>query len=99
MKYNASKLRNCVLYPVVRPTANKKLFCFPFAGNGASIYLRWAERISDNIEVCPIELPGRGRRFRDPLLHRFSDVIESLSEAILPHLNKPFAFFGHSMGA
>ena len=29
----------------------------------------------------------------------FLPLIESLTEALLPHLDKPFAFFGHSMGA
>ena len=32
-------------------------------------------------------------------LTRMPDLVEAISQAILPYLDKPFAFFGHSLGA
>ena len=36
---------------------------------------------------------------REPSFTRLEPLIEALLPALLPHLDKPFAFFGHSMGA
>lgn len=36
---------------------------------------------------------------REPPFTRLSAVVEQLAHAIEPHLEKPFAFFGHSLGA
>ncbi|NET30971.1 MAG: thioesterase [Cyanothece sp. SIO1E1] len=51
------------------------------------------------MEVCPVELPGRGIRFKEPLLTHLQSLLQALGPAIVPYLDKPFAFFGHSMGA
>lgn len=74
------------------------LFCFPFGGGGASAYRLWS-RALEQVEVCPVQLPGREGRFSEPALTRFPEVIDRLAEALAPHLSRPFAFFGHSMGA
>lgn len=82
-----------------RDNARLRLFCFPYAGGGAAIFRTWARDLPKEIEVCAIELPGRGTRLREPLFTRLPTLVEAISPAILPHLDKPFAFFGHSMGA
>jgi medium-chain acyl-[acyl-carrier-protein] hydrolase len=80
------------------PRAHVRLFCFPYAGGSSQTYRSWPEALSPEVEVCPVRLPGRGSRIREP---PFKDV-HSLVEAFLPvmarYLDKPFAFFGHSMG-
>jgi len=35
----------------------------------------------------------------EPAFTRLAPLIEALTAALLPHLDKPFAFFGHSLGA
>lgn len=75
------------------------MFCFPYAGGSALVFRTWSERLSPDIEVCPIQLPGRGTRLTDPPFTRLSLLVESLACALFPLLNKPFAVFGHSMGA
>ena len=52
-----------------------------------------------DVEVCPIQFPGRGTRLMEPPYSRLSLLVEALAEAILPLLDKPFAFFGHSLGS
>ena len=78
--------------------AKLRLFCFPFAGGGASTFSSWSTSLNSNIEICPIELPGRGYRIAEQPFARLEPLVSELALALLPYLNKPFAFFGHSMG-
>lgn len=81
-----------------RPDAALRLFCIPFAGADASIFRTWAERLPAAVEVLPIQLPGRGKRFRDAPITRMEPLRERMLDALLPLCRRPFAFFGHSMG-
>lgn len=80
------------------PQAKLRLFCFPYAGGSSYTFERWVDVLPNTVEICPIELPGRRRRFREPLYKRLDLLITDLSLAIVPYLDKPFIFFGHSMG-
>jgi medium-chain acyl-[acyl-carrier-protein] hydrolase len=75
------------------------LFTFPYAGGGAGTYRQWQSAMPEDIEVCPVHLPGRERRFRETPFVRVEPLIESFAAAMLPWLDRPFALFGHSMGA
>ena len=79
--------------------ARLRLFCFPYAGGGASIYRMWPESLPAFVEVCPLELPGRGRRLKEPAFTQLRPMVEAAAQALRPELTKPFALFGHSMGA
>jgi medium-chain acyl-[acyl-carrier-protein] hydrolase len=81
------------------PQAKMRLFCFPYAGGSAQLYHRWAASLPSTVEVCPIQLPGRGNRMKDAPFQHLTPLVKAISEGILPYLNKPFCFFGHSMGA
>jgi medium-chain acyl-[acyl-carrier-protein] hydrolase len=77
-----------------------RLFCFPYAGGSSNlIYRGWQEGLPESVEVCPVELLGRGRRLRETPFTRLMPLVEAIAGEILPRLDKPFAFFGHSMGA
>ena len=80
--------------------AQTTLFCIPHAGGSAQYYARFGEFFPQNIAVCPLELPGRGRRCREPLL----DSIDALSRDLFKKMEPvtrtgAYAIFGHSMGA
>ena len=79
--------------------ARLRLFCFPHAGGAASIYRPWVEPLSPDIEVCPIQLPGREARIHEPPAIRLTTLVESLTAVMRTKLDIPFVFFGHSMGA
>ena len=81
------------------PAATLRLFCFPYAGSSALIYRDWTRNFPAWIEVCPVQLPGRGARLRDKPFVRMDQLVKSLLREMRPYLTKPFAFFGHSMGA
>ncbi len=76
-----------------------RLFCFPYAGGGVHVFRAWADNLPKTVEVCPIQLPGRGARMMEAPYTRMVPLVHAAAEALLPHLDKPFAFFGHSMGA
>lgn len=93
---------NWFWYPrkVVQPRI--RFFCFPHAGAGASAlpFRDWAPLLPPDVELVVVELPGRGRRFREPLLWSMPQVIDSLSASFEKvQLSTPFVFFGHSLGA
>lgn len=82
-----------------RPEAILRLFCFPHAGGSALVYRQWADRLPRQVEVCPVELPGRGHRLREAPLCRMAPLVAALVRELCPLLDKRFALFGHSMGA
>lgn len=86
-------------YTPPKPSARVRLFCLPYAGGSAAIYRAWVGAAPPEIELVPIELPGRGRRFAEPAYTRMHALVASLAQAIGPLAQQPFALFGHSMGA
>lgn len=93
---NASSWLTCAQ---PNPQAKMRLFCFPYAGGSAQLYHKWAARLPSTVEVCPVQLPGRGNRMKDAPFQQLMPLVKAISTAILPYLHKPFCFFGHSMGA
>ncbi|NEO77944.1 beta-ketoacyl synthase N-terminal-like domain-containing protein [Moorena sp. SIO4G3] len=79
--------------------ARFRLFCFPYAGAGNSIFHSWSEKLPKEIEICPLQLPGRENRLGESPFTRLKPLIQTLTTLLHPHLDIPFAFFGHSMGA
>lgn len=82
-----------------KPQARLRLFCFPYAGGGASIFCKWSETLLPGIEVCPVQLPGRESRLLEAPFSQVFSLLEPLAQALLPYMDMPCAFFGHSMGA
>ncbi|MGW2050893.1 beta-ketoacyl synthase N-terminal-like domain-containing protein [Streptomyces sp. NPDC001858] len=76
-----------------------RLFCLPYGGRGASVFRTWAAGLPDDIDVCPVQLPGREDRWQEQLLEDCEDTVRLLAEALTPYTDRPFAFYGHSMGA
>jgi medium-chain acyl-[acyl-carrier-protein] hydrolase len=81
------------------PQARLRLFCFPYAGGAASVFRNWSDCLPADVEVCPIQFPGRGTRLTEPPFSELSLLVEALAVALLPLLDKPFALFGHSLGS
>lgn len=86
---------------IARPPrpARLRLFCFPYAGGSPAIFRQWAAGLPPDVEVCPIQLPGRGSRFGERPFERLESLVTAAASALEPLLDRPFAFFGHSMGA
>ncbi|TAE61954.1 MAG: thioesterase [Nostocales cyanobacterium] len=85
--------------PQPNPNAKIRLFCLPYAGGSAVIFHKWSKNLPQTIEVCPIEIPGRGRQITLPPHTKMKSLVAEIATKIIPFLDKPFAIFGHSMGA
>ena len=82
-----------------RAQAKLRLFCFPYAGGTATIFRAWPDSLPPTIEVCPVHLPGRGKRLREPPFTHYQSLVQAIAEGLHPYLDQPFALFGHSLGA
>ncbi len=76
-----------------------RLFCFSYAGGGASVFRSWPDLLPTEVEVCCIQLPGHEYRLGEPVYTRLAPLVQTLADAVDPYLDRPFAFFGHSMGS
>jgi surfactin synthase thioesterase subunit len=75
-----------------------RLFCLPYSGASAMVYARWRRALPEWLQVCPLELPGRGMRMDEPLQRDIKVLAAQLADEISRDLNGPYALFGHSLG-
>jgi medium-chain acyl-[acyl-carrier-protein] hydrolase len=75
-----------------------RLFCFSCAGGNAASFIPWQYALEPDIELCAIQLPGRGESLGAPTVRSFSELMARLAPAVAPAATLPFAFFGHSLG-
>lgn len=81
------------------PEAVLRLFCFPYAGGGTSVYRNWQAAMPAGVAVVAARLPGRESRAAEAPIADIEEMIRAAAGAIEPLLDRPFAFFGHSLGA
>jgi medium-chain acyl-[acyl-carrier-protein] hydrolase len=74
------------------------LYCFCYAGGNAASFLPWQQLIHPDVEICAVQLPGRGARFHEDPYTSFAELVERLAGLIAQHGHRQFAFFGHSLG-
>ena len=85
--------------PQSNPRAEARSFFFPYAGGGPAAFNKWSAELPHELEGWIAHYPGRGSRHRELPIKDPAALVESLSEAIQPLLDRPFVFFGHSLGA
>jgi medium-chain acyl-[acyl-carrier-protein] hydrolase len=88
-----------VTCPQPNPQAKLRLFCFPYGGGSSRVFRTWADDFPKTIELCPIEIPGRGGQIKSPLYTEIQPLVTEIATNIIPYLDKPYAFFGYSMGS
>jgi len=93
------RCRPCVLNHKPIAAAKIRIFCFPFAGGSAATFFSWRDKLSADFDLWAIEYPGHGTRRSEQPLKSLSMLVDDVAAGITPYLIRPFAFFGHSMGA
>lgn len=88
-----------ILRRAPRPDARLRLFCLPHAGGDSWIFQDWQSGLPGAIEVCPVRLPGRGSRMDAAPMTDLPALVATLAREMRPLLDRPYAVFGHSMGA
>ncbi|MBG0816413.1 thioesterase [Planomonospora sp. ID82291] len=71
------------------------LFCLPYAGGGASAYQSMRAALSGTAEVVALNLPGREGRIAEPPRVSIGEIADEMA----PATGRPYAVYGHSMGA
>lgn len=97
MNYKSSN--KWVVFPKPNPAAARRLFCFHYAGGSVQAFQGWPSHLPPSVEMGAIQLPGRGHRHGEPHFRRLAPLSRIVAQELLPYLNKPFVFFGHSLGA
>lgn len=80
-------------------SAALRLIVFPYAGGTPTVYRHWHTYLPSEVELAAVQLPGRGLPLNEPLLDEWRVVISDVSTALATVLDRPFIFFGHSLGA
>ncbi|MHC8366059.1 thioesterase II family protein [Pseudomonas sp. ZT5P21] len=75
------------------------LLCLPYSGASAMVYSRWRRILPEWLTLQPVELPGRGARFGEPLHTDMRRLALQLAQEQKATLKAPYALFGHSLGA
>ncbi|WP_257004047.1 thioesterase II family protein [Streptomyces sp. SA15] len=83
--------------PVPRPRV--RLFLFHHAGGSHQMFRDWVGRLPSDWEICLTDAPGRGLLSQTPPVRDVRSLVRGFLEELLLWLDRPFAFFGHSMGA
>lgn len=77
-----------------------ELLCLPYAGSSAIVYGSWKNQLHSDIALRMVEFSGRGRRYEEPLLDSVAGMVDDLYVQLqLEQQDRPYAFFGHSLGA
>lgn len=80
--------------------AGLRLYCFSHGGGNANSYLPWQDSLGSDIELRAVELPLRGMRLHEAPYTTMAALVHDLAAVIAAdHDGRPFAFFGHSLGA
>ncbi|MCX4639690.1 thioesterase [Streptomyces sp. RPA4-5] len=81
------------------PDPRMRLVCFPHAGGAASFFRDWPQWLPADIEVVAVCYPGREDRIAVPPVESMDALADRIAGELVPALDRPLAFFGHSMGA
>ncbi|MEV7599832.1 thioesterase domain-containing protein [Kitasatospora sp. NPDC089797] len=76
-----------------------RLFCFPHAGGDATAFTPLGHALAPAAEVWALRMPARGGRGRQPMPATFDRLVADVVQALRPHLNGRFGFYGQSFGA
>ena len=74
------------------------LIALAHAGGSAKALVHFRRHLPANIELRPVDLPGRGSRFSQPLMAARAPLIEKLATELASTVHQPYALFGHSLG-
>jgi medium-chain acyl-[acyl-carrier-protein] hydrolase len=76
-----------------------RLFCLPHSGSGAFQFASWKNLLPEFLDICPIQLPGRENRFREPPFTRVQTIVENLAPELSLYMDRPYILYGYSLGA
>ncbi|WP_328767484.1 thioesterase II family protein [Streptomyces sp. NBC_00286] len=82
-----------------RPWGDIQLLALPHSGGNASSYRGWLAGAEPDVDVVPVQLPGRETRLSEPPFTDQPTLIAELADMVSRAGFRRIAVFGHSMGA
>jgi surfactin synthase thioesterase subunit len=79
--------------------ARVTLVCFPHAGGSAGFFHPVSRALQASLQVLAVQYPGRQDRRLERPLTTIAGLADGAYGALRPLMDRPLAFFGHSMGA
>ncbi|MCV3244042.1 amino acid adenylation domain-containing protein [Mesorhizobium robiniae] len=76
-----------------------RIICFPHGGGGVQSFRTWSGYLPDDVELICLDLPGRGKRAEEAAIRSMDVLVPMVTEALRGYSDRPFVFFGHSVGA
>nr|QLK00633.1 polyketide synthase dehydratase domain-containing protein [Micromonospora carbonacea] len=76
-----------------------RLFCVPYGVKGASLFSSWTGLFDNDVDVCPVQFPGKENRIHERPISDIDEAVNALEVALDGLLDRPFAIYGHSVGA
>lgn len=80
-----------------------RLVCFPHAGGSATAFTPLARALPADFDVVSVQYPGRQDRYAEAPFTALGPLVEAVAGELARELaadpGRPYALFGHSMGA
>ncbi|MGW1216683.1 thioesterase II family protein [Streptomyces sp. NPDC002499] len=77
--------------------------CFPHAGGSATAFVELARALPADFDVVAVQYPGRQDRYAEEPFTALAPLVEAvageLARVLAADPGRPYALFGHSMGA
>jgi natural product biosynthesis luciferase-like monooxygenase protein len=97
---NATVRRDGWIVPLTsRPAARRRVVCFPHGAAGPSAFRGWPDLLPPDLEAFAVQLPGREARADEPFVTDLDRAAQAIADALDPLLDRPYVFYGHSLGA
>ncbi|WP_340563479.1 thioesterase II family protein [Streptomyces sp. GSL17-111] len=80
-------------------SAAVRLFCLPHGGGSASAYVTLTRELARWVEAVAVQYPGRQDRHDEPFLTSVEATVDALVPVLREAADRPYALFGHSLGA
>ncbi|RNJ41180.1 hypothetical protein B5V01_26190 [Mesorhizobium erdmanii] len=76
-----------------------RIICFPHGGGSVQSFRTWSDYLPEDVELICLDLPGRGKRSAEAVIRSMDALVPMVTEALRGYSDRPFVFFGHSVGA
>lgn len=76
----------------------KRVICFHSMGASASLFTYFLLNPPKNTDLLAIQYPGRENRAHEPFLQTVDEIVHHLLIELIPYLDRPYIFWGHSFG-
>ncbi|MER9281586.1 alpha/beta fold hydrolase [Mesorhizobium sp. M0522] len=76
-----------------------RIIVFPHGGGSIKSFHTWSAYLPEDVELICLDLPGRSKRSAEASIRSIDTLVPMVTQALREYNDRPFVFFGHSVGA